>query len=161
MVVSELVVIAGDAWVGTGDGFRATSAGDPEVMDILGGCPGSPAFWRDFESGELTVLPGEPGTVNGVAARQYQLGEAMETLGSFGFLPSELAGMTIRAFDIWLAEDGGWPVRLIVDVSVDAPALDSQPGFPLAEGGQGLDMKMQLDITNANSPDIHVEPPGV
>jgi len=156
----ELVVIGDDAWIDTGEGFEATSADDSEVVEDLDLCPGSPAYWEDFDFiQDPGPLPGQPDTINGVDAIRYSLGDAAGALKSIGFLPAELKGMTINTFDVWVAEDGGWPVALNVDISADAEAAAETFGLPAGEGGQQARITMQVDITDVNATDIHVEPP--
>ena len=156
----ELVVIGDDAWLDAGDGFEATTADDPNVEEDLALCPGSPAFWEDFDFiQDPGLLHGQPDTKNGVDTIRYSLGNAVEALKSIGFLPAELEGMTINTFDVWVAEDGGWAVALDVDLTADAQAAAETFGLPLGEAGQEAHITMQVDITDVNATDIHVEPP--
>ena len=156
----ELVVIGEDAWLDTGAGFQATSADDSNVVDDLGLCPGSPHFWEGFDFLQNpSTIPGQPDTMNGVDATRYALGEAAEALKSLGFLPTELEGMTINTFDVWVAEDGGWPVALDMDITADAQAAADTFGIPAGEAGQQARITMRVDITDVNASDIHVEPP--
>jgi hypothetical protein len=156
----ELVVIGDDAWLDTGGGFQAYSADDPDVVEDLDLCPGSAAFWEDFDFlQDPGPLHGQPDTINGVDAIRYSLGDAAEALKSIGFLPAELEGLTINTFDVWVAEDGGWPVALDMDIAADAAAAAETFGLPLEEGGQEARITMQVEITDVNATDIHVEPP--
>jgi hypothetical protein len=157
----ELIVIGEDAWLDGGDGFEATSADDPDVVDDLDLCPGSPAYWEDFDAiQDTTTISGVSETINGVAATRYRMGEAVEALKAVGFLPSELEGVTMTTLDFWLAEDGGWPVALSIDISLDAAAAEEAFGMPVTEGSQQARIEIRVDITDANDEDIHVEPPG-
>ncbi len=156
----EVSVIGGEAWLDTGEGFEATSADDREVLDTLDQCPGSPTFWQDFDLSFLEGLSGQPDMVNGIATTHYALGEAAAALGSIGFLPPELQGVTINAFDVWVAEEGGWVTVFNFDVSGDGEAFARAFGLPLTEhGSQQAGITMRVEITDANSPDIQVEPP--
>jgi hypothetical protein len=156
----NLVVIGEDAWLDTGGGFEATSADDSAVVDDLGLCPGSPRFWAGFDFlQDPSTIPGQPDTMNGVNATRYALGEAAEALKSLGFLPAELEGMTINTFDVWVAEDGGWPVALDMDITADAQAAAETFGIPAGEAGQQARITMRVDITDVNAGDIHVAPP--
>jgi len=67
--------------------------------------------------------------------------------------------MTISTFDVWTAEDGGWPVALDMDITADAQAAAETFGLPLGEGVQQARITMRVDITDVNATDIHVEPP--
>jgi hypothetical protein len=156
----ELVVVGDDAWLDTGEGFQATTADDSDVMQDLNLCPGSPTFWEDFTFiQDPGALSGEPDTKNGVDALRYSLANAAAALESIGFLPSELEGVTINTFDVWLAEDGGWPLAIDVDITADAQAASDMFGVPLAEAGQEAHITMRVDITDVNATDIHVEEP--
>lgn len=155
----NLVVIGDDAWMHTGEEFQATGPDDAEILDNLDLCPGSPVFWEGFALSDLTPLVGEPEMVNDVAAVRYRLDEAADNLRRIGFLPPEAEGMTVNAFDVWLAEDGGWPVAVDFDVLANAEVAAESFALPIADSGQELRLRMRLDITDTNSPDIHVEPP--
>jgi len=156
----NLVVIGEDAWVDTGTGFQATSADDSAVVNDLDLCPGSPRFWAGFDFlQDPSSIPGQPDTMNGVDATRYALGEAAAALKSIGFLPAELEGMTINTFDVWVAEDGGWPVALDMDITADAQAAAETFGIPAGEAGQQARITMRVDITDVNAGDIHVAPP--
>jgi hypothetical protein len=156
----ELVVIGHDAWLDTGAGFQTTTADDTNVVQDLSLCPGSAAFWTGFDFLQNpSSIPGQPDTINGVDTTRYSLGNAVEALKSIGFLPPELKGMTINTFDVWVAEDGGWPVGLNMDITADAQAAAETFGLPVAEAGQEARITMRVDITDVNASDIHVEPP--
>jgi len=156
----ELVVIGDDGWLDSGAGFDAYSADDADVVQDLSLCPGSATFWEGFDFiQEPGALRGQPDTMNGVDATRYSLGEAVETLKSIGFLPTELEGMTINTFDVWVAEDGGWAVALDVDILADAQAAAETFGLPVGEGVQQARVTMRVDITDVNATDIHVEAP--
>jgi hypothetical protein len=67
--------------------------------------------------------------------------------------------MTITTLDIWLAEDGGWPVALNIDISLDAAAAEEAFGIPVGDASQQARITIRVDITDVNDGDIHVEPP--
>jgi hypothetical protein len=67
--------------------------------------------------------------------------------------------MTITTLDIWLAEDGGWPVALNIDISLDAAAAEEAFGMPVGDASQQARITIRVDITDVNDADIHVEPP--
>jgi len=63
----ELVVIGDDAWLDTGEGLQTTTADDTNVVQDLGLCPGSAAFWTGFDFLQNPgSIPGEPDTINGI-----------------------------------------------------------------------------------------------
>ncbi len=156
----NLVVIGDDAWLDTGEGFQATTADDPDVVQDLSLCPGSPAFWEDFNFlQDPGLLNGQPDTVNGVDAIKYSLADVAGALQSVGFLPPELKGMTIDTFDVWVAQDGGWPLALDMDITADAQAAADTFGLPVQAGGPDAHITMHVEITDANASDIHVGQP--
>jgi hypothetical protein len=146
----QVVVTAEGAWLDIGTGLVPVSQENPQLTGSIGGCPGWSAFWEDAYL-PSPLPPGVPETVNGVAALRYSLAGAVGTPAWFGLMPPGMEGVTVSAYDVWLAEDGGWLVRFVEDVSMD---LDGS-----AEEALRGRMVMRLDITNPNSPDIHVEPP--
>jgi hypothetical protein len=126
--MDKLVVIGNDAWLDAGLGWASTTAGDPGVVADLESCPGSNVFWQSLGlPGDLGGLQGPVTTVNGVAAVRVSL------LG-LGLVPPDSQGATVRTFDLWVAQDGGWVVALASDVSVS-------------------------DVTSPNNPSISVVPP--
>ena len=156
----ELVVVGDSAWIDSGGGFRATASDDPDVAQDLDLCPGWSGYWEGFDFlKDPSPISGQPDSRNGVNAARYSLGDAAEALGAVGFSPAELQGVTIRSFDAWLAEDGGWPVAISADFSLDAASAAETLGLPAEEGGQPARITMRVDITDANGTDIRVEEP--
>jgi hypothetical protein len=149
MVMEELVVVGNDAWISTFGELEATNTSDPGVAETLEMCPGSRTFWEKLDIGDLGSLPGQPETVNGVAAVRYSLRELHQVAVCLGGDLSILGTLASHTCDIWLAEDGHWPVRLAADAV-----------FASGEGYSDATVVRRLDITEPNSPDIHVEPPG-
>ena len=153
----EIVVIGNDAWINTEDGWRATTTSDTSVADVLDTCAGSPTFWEDFGFFDLGTNKGQSEEINGVPAVRYDLGEALESLATLGFAPSEFESTTVEQFVVWLAEEGKWPVAVSMRFLGDAAAFElSEIGL---EEGQQLAMELTVDITDANNPDIRVYPP--
>jgi hypothetical protein len=148
--VIQLVVTGEGAWLDIGWGVAHVSRNDLRVTDTLRQCPGSPAAW-DASFLTPTLSAGVQETVNGVAALRYSLAGTVGTPASFGVLPSDMEGWTINTYDVWLAEDGGWLVRFVEDLSLD---FDESAEDVLL--GRAV---VRVDITNPNSTDIHVEPP--
>jgi len=157
--MADVVVIGNDAWINLGEGWTATTASDPNVVENLKLCPGSSVFWDSFELPEdLSDIQGEPVTVNGIAAVRLSLAGLVEVLPILGIKPSELAGITIHAFDIWLAQDGAWVVALASDVTV-AESLGGTSGVPSGTADGSVRIRMRVDVTNANDVSIHVDQP--
>jgi hypothetical protein len=149
-VGAQVVVIGESAWGDTGNGLVPVSHGSPLLTDSIAACPGWSGFWEDAYL-PASLPPGVPETVNGVAALRYPLAGEVGTPLWFGLLPPGMEGVTVNAYDVWLAEDGGWLVRFVEDVSMD---FDESAEDVLL--GRAV---MRVDITNPNSPDIHIEPP--
>jgi len=157
----QLVVIGKAAWMDTGAGWRATSLEDSSLLDDLSKCPCSPIFWEGTAwMADLAAWEGVPESVNSVPATRYALAEAARAAGPLGVLPAEMGEMNFEAYDIWLAENGGWPVAYYIHLSGDAQALGRavELGFEPPAGKQGQ-WKERVDISQPNSSDIHVEPP--
>jgi hypothetical protein len=97
----------------------------------------------------LSPLEGEKETVNGIEAVYYHLDKAdltllQEFLGEtedMGELPEEFV------MDVWLAEDGDWPVRM----SFKASGEDEQ--------GQPLSFDISIEFKDFNDSSIKIEPP--
>ena len=89
-------------------------------------------------------------TVNGVETNRYHVDEA-----NLGGLPQLLGGKSPAALpgqfavDVWLARDGGWPVRLKV------AAADTD------EGGRPVSLELFMEFKDINDPSIRIDPPPV
>lgn len=100
-------------------------------------------------SSALSQLEGKKETVNGIKAVHYHLDEADPTLlqdilgetEDLSELPEEFT------MDVWLAEDGNWPVRL------------SEEGSGKNEQGQTVSFDMSLEFKDFNDKSIKIEPP--
>ncbi len=158
----KLIVIGDDAWLDTGSGWETTTASDPDVQSDLDLCPGSPGYWSDLDFIEdLGALAGgDQETVNDVPAVRYDVGGAFEGLSSLGLLPPDLEGVEIELFEVWLAEDGDWPVAMEMIASGDAEAWAEAMIIPASEAGTGeASLEMRIDISDVDDPSISVEPP--
>lgn len=89
-------------------------------------------------------------TVNGINTRHYHLDAAdLQRLaalldpGEDGELPKQFT------VDIWLAEDGGWPVKL----QLTASNTD--------EAGQPVSLDLFMEFRDINDPSIEIEPPQI
>jgi hypothetical protein len=104
---------------------------------------------EDDLSSALSGLEGEEETVNGIQAVQYHLDMADLTLledllggtEDLGQLPNEFN------MDVWLAEDGDWPVRM----SLAASGED--------DDGQPLSFDIFIEFKDFNDNGIKIEPP--
>lgn len=149
----QLIVIGDDAWIDTGEGWTATSADDVGVAETLNLCPGSRAFWGDFHSSvDLSRLTGYPESKNGVPALRYSVTGLAQIPGLLG-ASSDMDGVAVRSYDLWLAQDGGWIVALDVSATLDSAPVDGDLGL------EPLDVRMRVDVADPNNLDIQVEPP--
>lgn len=100
-------------------------------------------------SSALSGLEGENETVNGIEAVHYHVDSAdlallKDLLGGtedLGQLPDEFN------MDVWLAEDGDWPVRM----SLAASGEDDE--------GQPLSFDISIEFKDFNDSSIKIEPP--
>jgi len=97
-------------------------------------------------SSALSGLEGEEETVNGIETVHYHIDQADltflgEFLGDTEDLPDEFA------MDIWLAEDGNWPVRMTFAASGED------------DNGQPLSFEISVEFKDFNDSSIKIEPP--
>ena len=96
----------------------------------------------------MTCASEKKETVNDVPANYCGIDKATyEQLSAlFGGTEEEMGDIDELNLEMWLAEDGGWPVRLRVDMA----GTD--------ESGQEFKAKLEMDVTDANE-DIEIKPP--
>lgn len=106
-----------------------------------------------FSASDLAGIKGSKETVNGVKAVRYDLDEKtakdlLDLARAFGggedvgSLPPDLR----FTFSIWLAEDGSWPVRALMDMSG-------------SQDGQQFAFKIESNVTDVNDSGIKINPP--
>ncbi len=140
-----LVVIGDQQWVQLGDmaiGPMETT-GDVSELDF------ALMMWEEFSEGAggLTCANEKKETVNDVSTNYCGIDKATyEQLSSLFGGTEEMGDIEEMSLEMWLAEDGGWPVRLRVHVA----GTD--------ETGQEFDAKLEMDVTDANE-DIEIKPP--
>lgn len=141
-----LTVIGNQQWVELGDlaiGPMETT-GDVSELDF------ALMMWEEFSEGAggLTCASEKKETVNDVPTNYCGIDKATyEQLSAlFGGTEEEMGDIDEMNLEMWLAEDGGWPVRLRVSVA----GTD--------ESGQEFDAKLEMDVTDANE-DIEIKPP--
>lgn len=143
----EVRTIGDRSWVRFGDVWQEETA--PTEVVFL-----SPQTMCEEMVPELRALlanaPWSPQTINGVPARHYHLDEA-DVPGLAGLLGAAEDAELPEEFrvDFWLAERGGWPVRL----QMEASGRDEQ--------GPPVNLELFLELRDLNSPDIEIEPPQV
>jgi hypothetical protein len=142
----ESITIGGQTWLKTGDNWVE---GEPQfqLSDL------SPAsLLEGLGQDQLRLLKPEKDSVNGVDSLHYSIDRAdVETLRSLGALLGQDGDLTNLpeefSVDLWLAEDGGWPVRLTMTAS------------GTMNGSDQMSLDFSMDITDVNDPDISIEPP--
>ena len=153
----QIAIIGDQAWINEGDGWKATTASDSEVIDSLDVCAGAPHFWDDFNTSNFQELEGELEEIGGVAASRFDLNDIADDFFASEFTPKEWKDAAMEEFVLWLAVDGGWPVSLSARFVATAAELDlAALGM---EGEQELVVKMVVLITDANEPEILIVPP--
>ena len=140
-----LTVIGNQQWVELGDmaigPMEAT--GDVSELDF------ALMMWEEFSEGAggLTCASEKKETVNDVPTNYCGIDKAtLEQLSSLFGGTEEMGDIDEMSLEMWLAEDGGWPVRLRVNVA----GTD--------ESGQEFKAKLEMDVTDANE-DIEIKPP--
>jgi hypothetical protein len=143
----EVITIGGTSWVKSAE---SPSFQEGEPMFCTGDfTPGE--IFGTFPAEDIESLEGDKDEVNGVDAIHYsvdraQLDELLAlalAMGGEGAedLPEDLEFNV----DVWLAEDGGWPVKILFDFSGDV------------DGGE-VSFTLESNVTDVNS-DIEIEAP--
>jgi len=141
----ETIAVGSQSWVRS-DGDWAEGEASFSTSDF------SPAsFLEDFDASDISAVKPTKETVNGVRSLRYKISrEDIETIGQLGALFGGDGGLSDlpENFDIslWLAEDGKWPVRLVMSAS------------GVVEGND-MSFEMSMDVTDVNDKDIEIEPP--
>jgi len=90
-------------------------------------------------------------TINGIKAIHYHMDETdmLRLAALFGEVEGaeEMPESATVTMDIWLAEDGGWPVR-----------MEAEIGYT-DEEGQSFAFELFMEIKDINDPGIKIEPP--
>jgi hypothetical protein len=142
----ESITVGGQTWVKTGDNWVE---GEPQfqLSDL------SPAsLLEGLGPDQLRFLKPSKETVNGVDSLRYSIDRAdVETLRTLGALLGQDGDLENLPEEfkvgLWLAEDGGWPVR----VTMTARGT--------MDGSDEMSLDFSMDITDVNDPDISIEPP--
>lgn len=157
------VIIGDEAWFSRGDDpWRKADADDSELVDLLSVAfsPIRPEFLGGEEYEEVLAsvrrLPSTAVSVNGVSALRYNVrSEGREFFESFlhNQLLSQLVGQP--RWQLWLAADGSWPVRLLATATITselATVEDLSLEPPTA-------WELRVDISRANDPALAVVAP--
>jgi hypothetical protein len=145
-LAEETITVGDQTWVKTGDTWAEGQA----QFDISDLSPAS--LLQDLKPEQLRVLKPTEETINGVKSLRYSIDRGdIESLGNLSALFGDGEGLENLPedfnIDLWLAKDGGWPVRLTMAAQ---GAID---------GGDEISLDFSLDITDVNDPGISIEPP--
>jgi hypothetical protein len=145
-LAEETITVGDQTWVKTGDTWAEGEA----QFDIGDLSPAS--LLEDLQPEQLSILKPTDETVNGVKSLRYSIDRGdIESLGNLSALFGDGEGLESLPedfnIDLWLAKDGGWPVRLTMAAQ---GAID---------GGDEINLDFSLDITDVNDPGIAIEPP--
>ena len=139
--VLRLLFVGDKAWADNGTGFVESDL--PNVF--------TPSRVCELTLGglDLSGLPSSPETVNEVEARRLDVDGVQRDTATVLFGQQSDMGRLLTTYDIevWLAEDGDWPVRMTAKSTGTYPS------------GRELTMEISLDIADVNSDDISIEPP--
>ena len=162
-VIRSAVIIGEDAWLqADGEPWREAARDDPELADLLAVAftatrpqfLGGPEFRLVQES--VRRLPSTEELVNGVATNHYQVGQAGREFVETFLVPEELVGnLADLAWDLWLAEEGAWPVRLLASTIVINP-VDVLQELDLEAP---VHWELRIDISRPNDPELSVMAP--
>ena len=163
-VVSRSIVIIGEqVWLRPSDeAWREATRDDPQVTELLATAfsPVRPGFLggQQYQLVQESVrrLPSAEEPVNGVPANHYQVTSTGQEFFKT-FLAEEQLARDVRdlRWDLWLAEDGGWPVRLRASATVisDLEALGE------LELQAPVSWELSIEISRPNDPTLVVAPP--
>ncbi len=148
-VAQETIGIGTQIWTKTGTAANFQPTTDATSLS----CVFTPeAVFATFKNTDFSPLKGSKEAVNGVQAVRYDLDEALakQMIDLKAELDSaDLSNLPANrqfTFSIWFAQDGGFPVRELFDVSAN-------------DSGTAYHYKREINITNVNDESIQVNPP--
>ena len=157
------VVVGDTAWLRLADGhWQEMGRDDEEIASLISAAfsPLRPSFLGgpDFEDARESARRLTPASesVNGVPANHYQVGAAgrefIQTFLSDEQLVRQVQDLT---WDLWLADDGAWPVRLVATggVTTGHPALDQ------LDLQAPIRWELRIEISRPNDPALVVRLP--
>lgn len=159
----DAVIIGVDVWIREGGGgWRSTTMDDEDVAALLAVAysPARQGFLGGGQFGEVREsvghLSSEQVTVNDVPANRYHVGsEGTEFFAAFVDHEPILAGTEDLTWDLWLAEDGAWPVRLQASGTVTA-GLDILAELEIEPPAT---WELRIDISRPDDPTLKVNAP--
>ena len=162
-IARSAVLIGSEAWVRDGDApWRSVAADDPDLVNLVSSAftsirpnfLGGPEF--DQALGSIQRLPSTEDNVNGVVADHYVVGQEGQAFFR-SFLSNEqfLQNVEDLSWELWLARDGSWPVRLLATATITGDnALGTALGLLPPTGWE-----LRIDISRPNDPTLSVTAP--
>ena len=163
VLIERVVIIGEKAWYQRADeGWRQTTPDDPAVAALLDTAFTSlqPQFLGGAEFDRVRVnvlnLPSTQEFINAVRADHYQVGaEGLAFMQSFLGGRQALYDVDDLAWDLWLATDGSWPVRLLMSGTVvDEVEILVQLGLPAP-----TTWELRIDVSRPNDPELSITAP--
>lgn len=162
-IEESAVIIGQKAWLRRGDEpWRGATRDEPQVADLLAVAfsairphfLGGPEFEQVRES--VRHLPSTEESVNGVPASHYRVGSPGREFFE-AFLAGEQLLRNVQDFswELWLAKDGAWPVRLLASATIttDLTILDE------LNLQAPTSWELRIDISRPNDPTLAVVAP--
>jgi hypothetical protein len=158
----RLVVIGSRYWFKAGGPrWDQTDMKDPRVVELLGSAfsplrsdfLGSSGLAR-VQKG-VSELQGTPQTVNGVKTLHYTVRAAGKDFIETFLPPGTVSPAQDVEWDIWLAEDGRWPVRVQATFNI-RHATHLLDGLGLQAPTR---WELRIDVSTPNDPDLMIYPP--
>ncbi len=159
----RLVMVDGSVWYRSGDGpWQNTDLEDEQVKDLLDVAftalrpdfLGGPEF--DRVRANVLRLPSTEEFVNETRAYHYQVGvEGREFLEALQLGEEGLRSASDLEWDLWLARDGSWPVRLQArgTVAVDLTVLQT------LELEAPTRWEIRIDVSRPDDPTLAINTP--
>jgi hypothetical protein len=165
VTLTQSAVVIGDrVWLRSGDAaWQQTTPTGTQAQQLLATAfsPIRPDFLGgpDFRNARASVqrLPATLEFVNDVRSYHYQVGAEGEQYFR-SFLASDQLVQAVQDlhWDIWLAEEGAWPVRLLASGTVTSD-LQILKDLDLAPP---TSWELRIDISRPNDPTLVVQAPG-
>ena len=162
-LTERLVIIGEKAWYQRADeGWRETTPDDAAIAALLDTAYtsvqpqflGGPEFAR--VRANVLNLPSTQEFINAVRADHYQVdAEGQAFIRSFLGGRQDLYNVDELTWDLWLATDGSWPVRLLMSGTV----VDDVEILEQLNLQAPATWELRIDVSRPNDTALSVEPP--
>jgi hypothetical protein len=163
VLTSDVVAIGDKIWLRAGTGvWRETEMDDPVVTDVLSaafatirpGFLGGPAF--EQARANVRHLTSTEESVNGVLANHYQVGAPGQQFFNDLLADAQLLrNVKDLKWDLWLAQEGAWPVRLRASATITADLrVLNDLNLPAPSSWE-----LSIDVSRPNDPTLAVAAP--